>query len=71
MIGAVFLVSRRSTSLLLDRRSDRITVIAQGDNDSVLDVQFVAQLQQNGADITKPSEILHCGRRIEQVGSRS
>jgi hypothetical protein len=59
VIGIVFLVSRRSTNSLLDRRSDHIEVIAQGDNDSVLDVQLVAQLQQNGADITKPREILH------------
>jgi regulator of RNase E activity RraB len=58
-IAVVFLVSRRSTSSLLDRRSDHIEVIAQGGNDSVLDVQLVAQLQQNGADITKPREILH------------
>jgi hypothetical protein len=59
VIGIVFLVSRRLTSSLLDRRSDHIEVIAQGDNDSVLDVQLVPQLQQNGADITKPREILH------------
>jgi hypothetical protein len=59
VIGIVFLVSRRSTSSLLDRRSDHIEVIAQGDNDSVPDAQLVAQLQQNGADITKPREILH------------
>ena len=59
VIGIVFLVSRRSTSSLLDRRSDHIEVIAQGHNDAVLDVRHVARLQQNGADITKPREILH------------
>jgi len=83
VIGIVFLVSRRSTNSLLDRRSDHIEVIAQGDNDSVLDVQIVAQLQQNGADITKSREILHylyfpsedlarnTVEEFEQVGSRS
>jgi hypothetical protein len=62
VIGIVFLVSRRATSLasaLLDRRSDHIELIAQGDNDSVLDVQLVAQLRENGADIAKPREIPH------------
>jgi len=43
----------------LDRRSEHIEVIARGDNDSVLDAQLVAQLQQKGADITKAREILH------------
>jgi hypothetical protein len=54
VIGIVFLVSRRSASSPLDRKSDHIEVIGQGGNDSVLDVQLVAQLKQNGANINKP-----------------